>query len=137
MKARALAGALAGLLVILPATADCRQIVLNPVEPVVLYGTFQVKVSALIDTGAEISSLDSHLAHQMGVDKVVVREIIVRNANGITRRKVIRLKYLLHGQTRVAEFSLIPRDGLSQPLLLGRRALQGFLVDPAGSCPGC
>lgn len=130
---RALGLLLAGLA--LPAAADCDKIVLQPIEAVVLQGTFPVRVQALVDTGAELASLDSNLARQMGVDRPVVREILVRSANGVTRRKVVRLKFAIRGQMRLAEFSLIPRDGLPQPVLLGRRSLQGFLVDPG--CADC
>ncbi|HEY9838952.1 MAG TPA: RimK/LysX family protein [Candidatus Obscuribacterales bacterium] len=132
---------LAALLAITPAAAPaadpCALAVLNPVESVLLLGDFQLRVNARVDTGADLSSLDSTLAQQAGLDQPVVREITVRNANGVTRRKVVRLKFMLRGQVRQAEFSLIKRDGLAHPVLLGRRTLQGFLVDPSGKCEGC
>lgn len=122
----------------LSAQADpCEQIVLKPVEQVVLLGQFQLRVKARIDTGADLSSLDSELARQVGLDQPVVREILVRNAHGTTRRKVVRVKYILRGQTRTGEFSLIPRDGLPHPVLMGRLSLKGFLVDPSAECAGC
>lgn len=140
MKQFVLPGLLAGLLTVLPSSAladPCQQVVLNPVESVVLLGRFQVRVNARVDTGADLASLDINLAHQMGLDQPVVREILVSNANGVTRRKVVKAKFILRGQVRLVEFSLIARDGLPHPVLLGRRALQGFLVDPAGACEGC
>lgn len=130
---------LCALLLALPsaAQAPCEQIVLNPVEQLVLLGPLQMRVRARVDTGADLSSLDSQLAAQLGLDQPVVREVIIRNAHGTTRRKVVKLKYMLRGQVRTGEFSLYSRDGLPHPVLLGRSSLKGFLVNPDGECKGC
>lgn len=133
----ALSALLTGLSLSALAADPCTQMILKPVEQVVLLGQFQVRVKARVDTGADLSSLDSELARQIGLDKPVVREILVRNSHGTSRRKVVKIKYILRGQTRTTEFSLIPRDGLPHPVLLGRLSLKGFLVDPAAECAGC
>lgn len=104
--------------------------VLKAIESVVLMGEPHTRVQARVDTGATLSSLDSGLAQRLGLDKYPVREILVRNAHGVSRRKVVKLKFVLKGQMREGEFTLIPRDSLSFPVLLGRLSLKGFWVDP-------
>lgn len=134
MKLFFLALGMSILSVILPAQAEapCTQMpILKTVEPIVLIGEkLQLKATARIDTGAEMSSLDSVLAKRLGIDQNIIGEITVRNAHGTSRRKVVRLKYLLKGQIRTSDFSLIPRQGLGELVLVGRRSLKGFLVDP-------
>ena len=141
MKFFFLALAISSISLILPARAEapCAQMpILKPVEPVVLMGAkLQLKVTARIDTGAEMSSLDSVLAKRLGLDQNIIGEITVRNAHGTSRRKVVRLKYLIKGQVRSSDFSLIPRQGLGELVLVGRRSLKGFLVDPGADCAEC
>jgi len=113
--------------------AECpEKIILKTVEPVVfLDGKPQLQIPARIDTGATLSSLDTALARQLGLDQQPIREITVYNAHGSSRRKVVRLKFLLRGQVREAEFTLIARKELPHQILLGRQSLKGFLVDPS------
>lgn len=117
--------------------AECELPVLNPVEPVVLMGKIQIRILARVDTGADFSSLDSALAREIGVDEQAGREILIYNAHGVTRRKVVSLRYILRGQVRSADFTLIERSNMDHPALLGLSALDGFLVNPAGACAGC
>lgn len=114
-----------------PAGASARPI-LKAVEPVVIFGSQQqYQFKARIDTGATLSSIDSRLAQRLGLDQQPLREILVQNAHGTTRRRVIKVKYILKGQLRESDFTLISRQDLPYPILLGRRSLTGFLVDPS------
>jgi hypothetical protein len=129
---------LLGFGLLLPVQAQvCEKPILNPVESVRLLGTVELSVKARVDTGADYSSLDSDLAQQVGLDQKVVGEVNVRNSHGISRRKVVRIRFVLKGLVRTADFTLIPRRGLGHQVLLGRQSIKGFLVDPAGPCSGC
>lgn len=107
--------------------------VLNAVEQVFLAaGTEKHALLARVDTGASLSSLDLELAQSLGLDRPVLREILVRNAHGLSRRPVVKLRYVLRGQAFESEFTLVSRSEMPHPMLLGRSSLAGFLVDPAG-----
>ena len=105
--------------------------ILKPVEGIVfLSDVVTYKVLARVDTGATISSLDADLAHQWGLDREIVREALVRNAHGVSKRPVVKLRYLLQGKVYEAEFTLVSRADMPHAVLLGRQSLRGFLVDP-------
>ncbi len=111
--------------------AKCdERLILQAVEPVIIFGETQAEVKARVDTGATYSSLDSELARRLKLDRLPLREVKIKNAHGVSVRQIVRLKFKLKGQLRSAEFTLIPRQDLPYPVLLGRTSLQGFLVDP-------
>ena len=111
---------------------DARPI-LKSVESVVFLSEVRThKVLALVDTGAELSSLDTELAHSLGLDQNILREVLVRNAHGVSKRPVVKLRFLLQGKVHEAEFTLVSRSAMSHAVLLGRQSLHGFLVDPEG-----
>lgn len=122
-----------GLMGVAQADTPCdSRPILRSVEAVVLLAKpVPQQVQARVDTGATISSLDAALAHRLGLDRHPVREIWIRNAHGLSKRPVVRLRFMLAGQVREGDFSLISRSDLPYPVLLGRRSLKGFLVDPA------
>lgn len=88
------------------------------------------ELQALIDTGSQLSSLDLDLAKALGVDRQVIGYRRVRNVHGSTRRPVIRLSFRIGGQWRNAKFTLISRQQMRYRVLIGREALDGFLIDP-------
>lgn len=114
-------------------SADCvSKPILKSVETVVLMAGSQKKaVKARVDTGASYASLDSTLARELKLDRYPLRTVKITNAHGVSERKLVEVKFVLQGQVKVAEFTLIPRDHLAYPVLLGRKSLKGFLVDPA------
>ncbi len=87
-----------------------------------------VRVKSLVDTGAELSSIDIALARQLKLDGPVVRDIYIRTAHGTRRRKVVKLKVKLKDRVLEQEFTLSERQHMKQKVLLGRNVLKGFLV---------
>ena len=88
-------------------------------------------VTARIDTGATLSSIDSELAKELGI-KTIVREKIVKSASGKTKRPVVSATIKIKDQIIKGEFSLANREDMKYQVLIGQNHLKkgGFLVDP-------
>jgi hypothetical protein len=91
------------------------------------------KVMAKMDTGALNASIDREFARELGLlgpDKVLY-EANVESALGKQRRPVIELELNLGGQKIRALASVADRAHLKAKVLIGKRYLQGFMIDPA------
>lgn len=88
-----------------------------------------VRVTSLVDTGAELSSIDHRLAQQLKLHTPVTRQIYVRTAHGVERRNIVEIRFKLRGHILQREFTLSNRRDMKQKVLLGRNALKGFLID--------
>jgi hypothetical protein len=123
------------LLALLPAStalaSDCdTRPILKASEAIVILSEPKARVQARIDTGADYSSIDLGLAEKLGPFPII-GHLRVRNAHGVSERPVIRIAFVLKGQKRTSEFTVTPRAHLDYPVLIGRKALQGFLIDPS------
>lgn len=90
------------------------------------------KVTAKIDTGAWRTSIDYKIAEELGLLK---KENIyltrrVRSSLGIQERPIIGLTLWLKGKKIKTYASVAKRDRLRYQIIIGRRDLAGFLVDP-------
>lgn len=118
------------------------------------------ELKAKVDTGADNSSLhafnlrhferdgvpwvrfDVHPRQRKRVPAVrceaeVVAERKVRNPGGrLEQRPVIRTTILVSGVPVVALVNLTTRDEMTFRMLLGRRTIRGFVIDPARSYVG-
>lgn len=88
-----------------------------------------ISITSLVDTGAELSSIDRQLAQQYKLHTPVTRQIYVRTAHGVERRDIVALRIKLRGQVLQREFTLSNRRDMKQKVLLGRNVLKGFLID--------
>ena len=88
-----------------------------------------VRVTGLVDTGAEISSIDVNLTKQLKINPPILRRIYVRTAHGTQQRDIIMLRIKIKGQILQREFTLSDRREMKQKILLGRNVLKGFLID--------
>lgn len=108
-------------------------------------------VRAKIDTGARTSAIHVSGLEPVADDRVrfdvvvrerprrvvsveaeVVRWSSVRPSSGKARsRPVVRTRLRIGGIEREAEVGLVSRKGMLCRMLVGRRALDGLLVDPA------
>jgi hypothetical protein len=142
-------GALLGCLPLV-ATAEPR--VVGWLERVLLPAA-NVDLPAKLDTGARTSALDAEAietferdgtawarfrlrgrrgAAGASLEAPVVGRTRVRSSLGRQERLVVALEACLAGERRSVHFTLSPRRGMIYPVLLGRRALEGWLaVDPA------
>ena len=91
------------------------------------------KVAVKIDTGADRTSIDENMAKVLGLlDKDnIIDTIRVRSALGRHRRIVIHLTFFLKGKKIVSEASVTDRSQMSRKMIIGKRDLKNFLVDPS------
>ena len=91
-------------------------------------------VDARIDSGALRSSVDKKLAEDLGLlteENILWRKrYAYRSASGRQARPVIALTMRLAGRKIKTSASAADRSKMAAPLLIGRNALQGFLVNP-------
>lgn len=85
---------------------------------------------ARIDTGAEKSSICKTVVKKLGLGPVI-KMIIIKSANGKTKRPVIKENIIIGEKEIEAEFSIIDRTRLKYPMLIGQDILKkGFIIDP-------
>jgi len=104
--------------------------VLHVVEKVTVYGPKGKKtVLAKVDTGAFRTALDSALVDELGIDPHH-KEVQVRSGSGNQMRKTVRLTFRMRGKDINTIASYNDRTHMRFPMIIGRKDLKGFLVDP-------
>jgi hypothetical protein len=109
-------------------------------------GEESVRALAKVDTGATYTSVDDDLARELGLDLANARVVVVSSALGQEYRPLVEVRLRVEGRTLSSEATVSEREGLDNPVLIGRRDLPGFLIrvqeegtpeeDDAGSRPG-
>lgn len=93
----------------------------------------KVGVLAKVDTGAWTTSIDAQLAKDLGLlrpENVLWEKVVVRSTLGRQMRKAINLTYYLAGRKISTIATVANRVGLKRRMIIGRRDLSGFLVNP-------
>ncbi len=87
---------------------------------------------AKVDTGAWRTSLDRELAKSLGLlsKSNILWTKKVRSGLGKEEREVINLTYYLAGRRIKTIASLAKRSGLRTPIVIGRKDLENFVVNP-------
>ena len=90
------------------------------------------KVIAKIDTGAWRTSISETLAKEAGLldEKNILWNKRFKSALGLEERPVISLTFWLAGRKITTPTSVAKRMALKFPVIIGRKNLKGFLVDP-------
>ncbi len=91
----------------------------------------QFPVLAKVDTGAYRTTIDEKIARKLGIDKPILVHKDVRGALGRQTRPIIALSLLLRKKHISTEVSLIDRSHMKYDMILGRRDLKGFFVNPS------
>lgn len=87
----------------------------------------EVVRGATLDSGAQRTSIDDGLADL--VDAEPTGETVrVRSSFGVEERPLVAVELLVGGVVRELVVSVADRDGLNDPVLVGRDALEGVLV---------
>ena len=92
----------------------------------------KISIPVKIDTGAYRSSVDRTLAEDLGLleETNVLWEKPVRTSMGREKRPVINITYWLKGRKITTAAGISNRSKLKRPMIIGRKDLAGFLVDP-------
>lgn len=93
-------------------------------------GGEDIVVKARIDSGATKSSIDQELVKTLRWGPVL-GEKRIRNANGVTTRKIVDGHISIAGKDVLEHFTIANRSNMKYPILIGRNVLRrGFLIDP-------
>lgn len=106
-------------------------------EPVAIYDSEGNPhwVKAKIDTGAYRTALDRELAQKFSIDRPIVDYKPVRAALGAETRPVVNLTFDLSGRPVRTQVFLSDRTAMRYDMIIGRRDIRGFLVDPSKRLP--
>jgi alpha-L-glutamate ligase-like protein len=74
----------------------------------------------------ESGEFDDWLKHYPEIEKLE----LIRSSHGATIRPIVRLPIKLAGKTFNTKFTVINRENMAYQVLIGRRSLKGFLVNP-------
>ncbi len=91
-----------------------------------------IEIRAKIDTGAKSTSIDAQMAKELGLltaDNILWTKK-VKNSLGIEERSLIALTIKLKGRIIKTRANVTDRKNLRRQLLIGRRDLREFVVDP-------
>jgi len=85
---------------------------------------------ARIDTGAQNSSIDLGLAHELQLGPITNTKKI-RSSHGNSLRPVVSATIELGGKKITADFTIYNRAHMKYKILVGQNILtEGFLIDP-------
>src|SRR3989344_856470 len=91
----------------------------------------QHPILAKVDTGAYRTTIDETLATKLGISTPVITHKGVRGALGRQTRPVISLEMSLRNRHIKTHASLIDRSHMKYDMILGRRDMKGFYVNPS------
>lgn len=92
----------------------------------------RVAVKAMVDTGAFRTSIDQELARKLGLlnPENIILERYFKSALGREKRPLIEITFWLQDKKVKTSASVTDRTKLKRPMIIGRRDLKGFLVEP-------
>lgn len=105
-------------------------------EPIEILGDKNniFKTIAKIDTGAYRTAICSSIAEKINILKPIKFKK-VRSALGIQKRPIIKLSFILDKKPINTEAFVIDRSELKFDVLIGRKDLKQFLIDPKKHAP--
>jgi alpha-L-glutamate ligase-like protein len=104
--------------------------VLGVIERITIYGNDKKRtVRAKVDTGAYRTSIDSALVEELGLDPHH-KLVQVRSGSGRQKRRTVKMHFKMKGKEIDTIATYTPRGHLRFPVIIGRKDMGGFLVDP-------
>jgi len=92
----------------------------------------KIMIPAKIDTGAWRTSIDKTLAKDLGLleeDNIVLKRV-VWSSLGRAKRPIVNLVFWLKGRKIKTSAGVADRSKLRKPLIIGRKDLTGYIVNP-------
>lgn len=87
-------------------------------------------ILAKVDTGAYRTTIDHQLARKLNLHEPIVRRKGVRSVLGNEQRPVVSVMFHLRGRPIKTEAFLADRSNMNYDIIIGRRDLRGFLINP-------
>lgn len=87
-------------------------------------------ITAKLDTGAYSTSIDRALIKKLGIQKDHIYKKKIKSALGEEVRVFVELTFLLRGERIETEASLSIRSESRYDILIGRKDLKNFFIDP-------
>lgn len=112
------------------------RIVVGVEETITLYDANSQphSIKAKVDTGAYRTALDTTLAQKLQLDKPIeFRD--VRAALGQENRPVVNVSFDIRGRHLATQAFLSDRAHMNYDIIIGRRDIRGFLIDPSWKQP--
>ncbi len=108
------------------------RIVLGIEEPITLIDSqgLSHQLLAKVDTGAYRTAIDTSLAKKLNLHTPVIAHKSVWAALGEETRPIVEVSFLLRGRLIKTNVFIADRSHMSYDIIIGRRDLKGFLVDP-------
>lgn len=104
--------------------------VLSVIEPVIIRGEQETReIKAKLDTGAFRTSIDETLARELNL-KPSEKQVFTTSASGQTFRPTVHLSFEIQGRKINTLASAVDRSHLRYPMIIGRRDLKGFHINP-------
>ncbi len=104
--------------------------VIRVFEKITLYGPKGKKtLTVKVDTGAYSTSIDKSLVDELGFE-MHPRVKAVKSGLGSEVRERVDIMFRLHGKDIKTDASFTDRTDLRYPVIIGRRDIKGFLVNP-------
>ena len=89
-----------------------------------------IELAAKIDTGAYRTSIDKEIAKKLKIKRTKRRVKKFISSLGAEERELVELEFNLAGQNIKTQVSLADRLLLKHDIIIGRRDLKEFLIDP-------
>lgn len=113
--------------------------IINNFEDVTVIGPKgKETLRAKIDTGADLSSIDTETANQLGLLEPanVVERRSFKSGLGRQHRDMVKLQMIMRGRKMDTIVSVTDRSHMAFKMIVGRHNLQGFIVRPDRSVYG-
>ncbi len=89
----------------------------------------KIEILAKVDTGATYSSIDTKIAKDLGIDLKHAKRIKIESSLGRELRPLVAVRLQVAGGTLDTLVTVNSRKYREEKMLVGRRDVQGFLID--------
>lgn len=87
--------------------------------------------SLIIDKSATKEKLDENIKDKLQKWGENFDTVVIKSSHGVSYRLVIKMSIVLSGVSVIASMSITDRSHLEFPVIIGRKSLSRFLVDPS------